>query len=55
MNGWQEKVIDKAMSNDDKLNSWECDFIESLNDKGSDYELSFKENKKLNEISEKVY
>lgn len=55
MNGFQEKVIEKAANNIHKLNSWECGFIESLQDKPDNYELSETQNRILNKISEKVY
>lgn len=55
MNGFQEKVIERAERNIDKLDSWECEFIESLQDKPNDYELTDKQNHILNKISEKVY
>lgn len=55
MNGFQEKIVQKAMDNDSKLSSWECEFIDSLNDKPERYELSDKQNEILNRISEKVY
>lgn len=54
MNGFQEKVIERAERNIHKLNSWECGFIESLQDKPDDYELSEAQNHTLNKISEKV-
>jgi len=54
MNTFQEKTIERALKNDDKLSSWECDFIESLDEKGEGYELSDKQNSILNRIGEKV-
>lgn len=54
MNGFQRKTIDRAMTNDHKLSSWECDFIDSLNEKSDDYELSTKQNEILNRIGEKI-
>lgn len=55
MNGFQEKIIAKAMDNDSKLSTWECEFIDNLSDKDDRYELSDKQNEILNRISEKVY
>ena len=55
MNGFQEKIIEKAMDNDHKLSSWECEFVENLSEKSDRYELSDKQNEILNRISEKVY
>lgn len=54
MNTFQRKIIERAYDNDEKLNSWECDFIESLYDRGDDYELSEKQNHILNRIGEKL-
>ncbi len=55
MNGFQKKVIQKAIENDHKLSPWECDFIDTLSDRSDNYELSDKQNDVLNRISEKVY
>lgn len=55
MNGFQLRVIKKAIENEHKLSSWEIDFIESLQDKGEKYELSDRQNETLNRISDKVY
>lgn len=55
MNGMQRKIIDKAMDNDRELTTWECEFIDDLNDKDDDYELSDKQNSVLNRIQDKVY
>lgn len=54
MNGFQRRIIERAYENDHKLNSWECDFIESLSEKSDNYELSNKQNEILNRIGEKV-
>lgn len=54
MNGFQRKTIDRAMANDDKLSTWECEFIESLDDKTDGYDLSEAQNHILNRIGEKV-
>ena len=54
MNGFQEKVIERAERNIHALSSWECEFIESLQDKPDNYELTDKQNSILNRISGKV-
>ena len=54
MNKFQQKVIERAIDNLHKLSSWECEFIESMQDKPESYELSDKQNSILNRISEKL-
>lgn len=54
MNKVQIKFIQDAMDNEDKLTSWEWDFINNLADKSEDYELSEKQNAILNRIQGKV-
>jgi len=54
MNGYQKKRILGALDSEHVLSEWEWDFINSLADKGDDYELSEKENHKLNEIATKT-
>ncbi len=51
----QRKIINKAVDNIDKLSTWETEFIDSMNDKDDDYELSDKQNSVLNRIQDKVY
>lgn len=55
MNGFQRKIIDKALENDHRLDTWELEFIDSLSYRPDSYELSEKQNEILNRISEKVY
>ncbi len=50
MNGLQIKWVAQAMANTDKLDDWEKGFIKTLFANGDDYELSKKENHKLNKI-----
>ena len=64
MNNFQIKTIIKAVESMEtvesglrqrhKLDEWERGFINSLRDKDPDYELSKKENHKLNKIREKL-
>lgn len=55
MNGFQLKIIAKAIKKSHLLNDWESDFIESLDSYSPDEVLTKNENHKLNEISQKVY
>lgn len=55
MNGFQKKIIKKALENEDKLSARECDFIESISELPDDYELTEKQNAWLNDIQQKVY
>lgn len=53
MNGFQKKVVLKALENEDLLTEWELDFVNSLADReGRD--LSEKQNEILNRISGKL-
>lgn len=54
MNTFQQKIIERAIKNDHKLTSWECDFIESLSSRPDNYELTKKQNSILNRIGEKL-
>lgn len=54
MNGFQRKQVDRCKDNFEKLNSWEQDFIESLDDLPEDTELSPNRTSKLNDIDTKV-
>lgn len=54
MNTFQLKTLERAQRNEDKLSSWELEFIDSLDTQGEDYELSDKQNSVLNRIGEKV-
>lgn len=54
MNGLQIKWLEKADEQSDKLNDWELEFVENLNDKPEDYELSDKQNSVLNKINAKL-
>ena len=54
MNNYQIKRIAEAMDKSHLLNSWECDFIESLSEKDEKEELTEAQNHKLNEISQKM-
>ena len=50
----QVKFIKDALDNQNNLNEWECDFINSLAEKDDDYVLSEKQNSVLNRISQKI-
>lgn len=54
MNRVQIQFIKEALDNEDDLSSWEWDFINSLADRGDDYELSSKQNEILNRIQRKI-
>ena len=64
MNSFQIKTIVKAVESMEKaesgdfyrhkLDEWERNFIDSLRDRDPDYQLSTKENHKLNKIREKL-
>lgn len=64
MNNFQIKTIIKAVESMEsaesgalyrhKLDEWERNFIDSLRDRDPDYQLSTKENHKLNKIREKL-
>ena len=64
MNNFQRKTIAKAIESIDdannnriyrhKLDDWERGFIDYLSAKSFDYELTKKENHKLNKIREKL-
>jgi len=53
MNGFQKKIIKDAIDDPEPLSEWEFDFINSLADKPDEYELSEKQNKIVNRISQK--
>ena len=57
MNGFQRKVVMKALDNQDLLTDWEADFINSLADRDENApnaQLSSKQNEILNRISGKL-
>ena len=54
MNGFQLRIIEKAIENDHVLSAWESDFIASLDDLPESQELTTKQNHVLNNISEKI-
>jgi len=54
MNGFQEKMLDRIVDNDDKLSAWEQDFVESLQALPASVELSEKQNSVLTRINQKV-
>jgi len=53
MNKFQKKIVIDAMDDPEQLSVWEFDFIQSMADKDDDYELSDKQNKVINRISQK--
>ena len=53
MNSFQKKIIIKALDDPEPLTGWEQDFVNSLAEKPDDYELSEKQNKIVNRISQK--
>lgn len=54
MNGFQIKQIKRCKELFEFLNSWEQDFIESLDDLPEDDDLSDKQMHKLNDVDTKV-
>ena len=54
MNRVQQKIINQALEEDDKLTDWEYDFINTLADRDDSYTLSDKENEILNRIHGKL-
>ena len=54
MNRYQMKRVLGALEDEEKLTSWEWDFINSLADKDEDYKLSERQNSILNRIAEKT-
>ena len=53
-NRLQIKFIKDALDNQDKLNEWEVDFINSIAEKDDNHELTEKQNATLNKISQKL-
>jgi hypothetical protein len=54
MNRVQIKLIKDCIEYPYALNDWERGFIDNLADNEENYELSYKENHKLNQIAQKV-
>lgn len=54
MNRLQWKLVQDCVDNEEKLTSWEHDFINDLDDRGEDYELSDKQNHALTKIAVRV-
>ncbi len=54
MNGFQKKIVLRALDNLDELSEWEGEFISSLADRDEDYVVSEKQNKILNRIQQKL-
>lgn len=50
----QRKFILDALDQPERLTDWENEFISDLAEKDDDYELSEKQNKILNRISQKL-
>jgi hypothetical protein len=50
----QKKFICDALEYEHLLSEWEIKFVNDLADKPDDYELSDKQNKVLNRISQKI-
>lgn len=53
MNGFQKKIVLKALDNDDLLTEWELEFVNSLAER-EEKDLSDKQNEILNRISGKL-
>lgn len=54
MDRFQNKIILRALNNEDKLTEWESDFINNLADKEEGYKLSDKQASILNRIQQKL-
>lgn len=54
MNRVQKKFISDALDYEHKLDDWERGFINDLAEKPDTYELSEKQNKRLNQIQRKI-
>lgn len=54
MNGFQKKIVLKALDNQDVLSEWEVDFIDSLAERDESKPLSEKQNEILNRIQQKL-
>jgi len=54
MNTYHQKRILGALDCEHELTAWEWDFINSLSDKGDEYDLSTKQKEILRRISEKT-
>ena len=55
MNGFQWRIVEKAHENREVLDEWETGFVDDLLSRGSKYELTGEQNRKLNEISNKLF
>ena len=55
MNGFQKKIISKALCSSQFLTDYENEFITSLTKKSQGYELTENENRMLNKLCAKVY
>lgn len=53
MNGFQKKIVLKALDNEDLLTEWELEFVNSLAER-EERDLSGKQNEILNRISGKL-
>ncbi len=54
MNGFQKKIVLRALDELEQLSEWEGEFINSLADRDDDYVVSEKQNKILNRIQQKL-
>lgn len=54
MNRVQIKLINDCLEYEDHLSEWETEFINNLANKDENYELTEKQNHRLNIISDKV-
>jgi disulfide oxidoreductase YuzD len=54
MNKIQLRFIRVALKKKWKLTAFECEFLDSVQDKGADHDLSDKQNKILNQIQRKT-
>ena len=54
MNKIQISLVKQCMDSPEALSDWENEFIDSLASRDDGYELSEKQNHRLNEISQKV-
>lgn len=54
MNGFQKKIVLKALDNQDALSEWEVEFVNNLAGRKSEKPLSDRQNEVLNRIQHKL-
>ena len=54
MNKFQIRIVTRALDAPEELTEWEHEFIDSISERGDDYELSENQNRVLNRIGQKL-